>query len=76
MLGNFSFGDYFKAEAIPLAWDLVTNEYGIDKNKLWVTVYQEDDEALEIWNRSVGVPVERIIRLGEKDNFGIGEIGP
>jgi alanyl-tRNA synthetase len=77
MLGNFSFGDYFKSEAIPLAWNLVTDEYGIDKNKLWVTVYQEDNEALEIWKRSVGVPAERIHRLGEKDNFwAMGETGP
>ena len=77
MLGNFSFGDYFKSEAIPLAWKLVTHEYGIDKTKLWVTVYQEDNEALEIWNRSVGVPIERIHRLGEKDNFwAMGETGP
>ena len=77
MLGNFSFGDYFKSEAIPLAWKLVTHEYGIDETKLWVTVYQEDNEALEIWNRSVGVPIERIHRLGEKDNFwAMGETGP
>jgi alanyl-tRNA synthetase len=77
MLGNFSFGDYFKSEAIPLAWKLVTHEYGIDKTKLWVTVYQEDNEALEIWNRSVGVALERIHRLGEKDNFwAMGETGP
>ena len=77
MLGNFSFGDYFKSEAIPLAWNLVTKEYGIDKNKLWITVYQDDDEALEIWHHTVGVPIERIQRLGEKDNFwAMGETGP
>ena len=77
MLGNFSFGDYFKSEAIPLAWNLVTKEYGIDKNKLWITIYQDDDEAFEIWHHVVGVPFDRIQRLGEKDNFwAMGETGP
>lgn len=77
MLGNFSFGDYFKSEAIPLAWNLVTKEYGIDTNKLWITIYQDDEEALEIWQHSAGVPLERIKRLGEKDNFwAMGETGP
>ncbi|MFN8008220.1 MAG: alanine--tRNA ligase [Terriglobia bacterium] len=77
MLGNFSFGDYFKNEAIPLAWRLVTEEFGIVKDKLWITIYQADDEAFEIWNRQVGIPAERIHRLGEKDNFwAMGETGP
>ena len=56
MLGNFSFGDYFKALAIPLAWNLVTKEYGLDKEKLWVTIYQDDEDAFEIWNKSIDVP--------------------
>ena len=77
MLGNFSFGDYFKSEAIPLAWNLVTKEYGIDHNKLWITIYEDDEEALEIWHHVVGVPFDRIQRLGEKDNFwAMGETGP
>jgi len=77
MLGNFSFGDYFKSLAIPLAWNLVTKEYGLDKGKLWVTIYQDDEEAFEIWANSINVPSNRIFRLGEKDNFwAMGETGP
>ena len=77
MLGNFSFGDYFKSLAIPLAWNLVTQEYGLDKSKLWVTIYRDDEEAFEIWNKSVNVPSDRIFRLGEKDNFwAMGDTGP
>ncbi|MCI0418076.1 MAG: alanine--tRNA ligase, partial [Acidobacteria bacterium] len=77
MLGNFSFGDYFKSEAIPLAWNLVTKEYGLDKGKLWVTIYRDDEEAFEIWNKVMGVPASRIFRLGEKDNFwAMGDTGP
>jgi alanyl-tRNA synthetase len=77
MLGNFSFGDYFKSLAIPLAWDLVTKEYGLDKDKLWVTIYRDDEEAFEIWNKSISVPSDRIFRLGEKDNFwAMGDTGP
>lgn len=70
MLGNFSFGDYYKKEVIPWAWEFVTSpEYlGLDKNRLWITIYLDDDEAFEIW-RSVGVPEDRIIRKGKKDNF-------
>ncbi len=77
MLGNFSFGDYFKKEAIPLAWNLVTRDYGIPKNQLWVTIYRDDDEALGIWSNSVGVAADRIFLLGEKDNFwAMGDTGP
>ncbi|OGR22390.1 MAG: alanine--tRNA ligase [Desulfobacterales bacterium RIFOXYA12_FULL_46_15] len=77
MLGNFSFGDYFKEKAIKFGWDLLTNGYGFDKNKLWVSVFHEDDEAFNIWRDKVGVPEERIIRLGEKDNFwAMGDTGP
>ncbi len=68
MLGNFSFGDYYKKEIIPWAWDFVTNVLKLDKDRLWITVFETDDEAFEIW-RSVGVPAERIKRKGKKDNF-------
>jgi alanyl-tRNA synthetase len=84
MLGNFSFGDYFKKEAIAYAWELLTEVYKLPKDKLWVTVYAEDDEAYEIWNRQVGVPAERIVRIGDNkgaryasDNFWMmGDTGP
>jgi alanyl-tRNA synthetase len=77
MLGNFSFGDYFKAEAIEFAWDLVTKDYGLSKDKLYVTVFREDDEAEELWQKVAGVPKSRIFRLDEKDNFWqMGETGP
>ncbi|MCP3876162.1 MAG: alanine--tRNA ligase [Desulfobacteraceae bacterium] len=77
MLGNFSFGDYFKEKAIDFGWDLLTNGYGFDKDKLWVSVYYEDDEAFNIWRDQVGVPEERIVRLGEEDNFwSMGDTGP
>ncbi len=77
MLGNFSFGDYFKKEAIPWAWELVTREFAIPKDKLYVTVFREDDEAEDIWAKSVGVPRERIFRRDEKDNFwAMGDTGP
>ena len=76
MLGNFSFGDYFKSEAIPFAWDLVTKELGIDKTRLLTTVFHTDDEAFEIW-RKVGVPEDRIIRIATDDNFWqMGPTGP
>ena len=76
MLGNFSFGDYFKAEAIPFAWELLTKGFGIDKEKLSVTVYHTDDEAFEIWKK-IGVPEERIIRIATHDNFWqMGPTGP
>jgi len=77
MLGNFSFGDYFKAEAIEFAWDLVTKEYGLSKDRLYVTVFREDDEAEELWQKVAGVPKSRIFRLDEKDNFWqMGDTGP
>jgi len=79
MLGNFSFGDYFKKEAIPWAWEFVTKELEMPVDRLWVSIYEEDDEAFEIWNKDVGIPAERIIRMGKKDNFwehGTGPCGP
>ena len=77
MLGNFSFGDYFKAEAIDFAWDLLTKDYGLPKDKLYITVFREDDEAEELWQKVAGVPKDRIFRLDEKDNFWqMGETGP
>jgi alanyl-tRNA synthetase len=77
MLGNFSFGDYFKAEAIEFAWDLITKDYGLPKDKLYVTVFREDDEAEILWQKVAGVPKSRIFRLDEKDNFWqMGETGP
>ncbi len=79
MLGNFSFGDYFKKEAIPWAWEFVTEDLKMPLDKLWVTVYEEDDEAFEIWNKDVGIPAEKIVRMGKKDNFwehGTGPCGP
>ncbi|KWN77455.1 alanine--tRNA ligase [Burkholderia ubonensis] len=84
MLGNFSFGDYFKHDAIKFAWELLTTVYQLPKEKLWVTVYQEDDEAYDIWAKEVGVPTERIIRIGDNkgaryasDNFWtMGDTGP
>jgi alanyl-tRNA synthetase len=77
MLGNFSFGDYFKAEAIEFAWDLITKVYGLPKDKLYVTVFREDDEAEALWQKVAGVPKSRIFRLDEKDNFWqMGETGP
>ncbi len=77
MLGNFSFGDYFKTEAIRLAWDLLTRVYNLPKDRLYVSVFQKDDEANQIWHQETDLPPERIIRLGEKDNFwSMGDIGP
>lgn len=77
MLGNFSFGDYFKKDAIRLAWDLLTVELKIPKEKLLVTVHDSDDEALEIWNKEIGVPREKIFKLGDKSNFWeMGDVGP
>jgi hypothetical protein len=69
MLGNFSFGDYFKENAIPFAWELLTKDFGIDKSKLLVTVYHTDDEAAEIWKKVAGLPDEKIIRIPTNDNF-------
>ena len=84
MLGNFSFGDYFKRDAIAFAWEMLTGVYGLPKEKLWVTVYQEDDEAYAIWEKEIGVPAERIIRIGDNkgaryasDNFWqMADTGP
>jgi alanyl-tRNA synthetase len=77
MLGNFSFGDYFKAEAIEFAWELVTKDFSLPKDRLYVTVFREDDEAEQLWQKVAGVPGERIFRLDEKDNFWqMGDTGP
>jgi len=77
MLGNFSFGDYFKDEAISFAWDLITKDFGLPKDKLYITVFREDDEAERLWQQVAGVPKDRIFRLDEKDNFWqMGDTGP
>jgi len=79
MLGNFSFGDYFKEEAIAWAWDLVLNGFRLPVERLWVSIYQDDDEAFKIWNENIGVPADRIKRMGKEDNFweiGLGPCGP
>ncbi|WP_255478164.1 alanine--tRNA ligase-related protein, partial [Serratia sp. ME43] len=86
MLGNFSFGDYFKHDAISYAWELLTGEnwFNLPKERLWVTVYETDDEAFDIWQKQIGVPAERIIRIGDNkgapfasDNFWqMGDTGP
>ncbi len=77
MLGNFSFGDYFKEKAIYYAWDLITKDFGIDKNKLYVTVFHEDDEAFNYWKKIAGLSDDRIIRISTSDNFwSMGETGP
>jgi alanyl-tRNA synthetase len=77
MLGNFSFGDYFKEEAIPMAWGLLTDVFGLDGDRLWVTVHDSDDEAEEIWIDKVGLRPERIQRMGDADNFwAMGDTGP
>jgi alanyl-tRNA synthetase len=77
MLGNFSFGDYFKEEAIPMAWELLTDVFGLDGDRLWVTVHESDDEAEQIWIDKVGVRPERIQRMGDEDNFwAMGDTGP
>lgn len=77
MLGNFSFGEYFKEKAIVFAWDLLINGYGFDPEKLYISIYKDDDQAFEIWHKQVGVPAERISRLGDEDNFwAMGDTGP
>ncbi|HEY4490631.1 MAG TPA: alanine--tRNA ligase-related protein, partial [Acidobacteriota bacterium] len=77
MLGNFSFGDYFKKEAIAWAWELVTQGFGMDPQRLWISIHYSDDDAFQLWHRGVGVPAERIVRLGDKDNFwAMGDTGP
>ena len=69
MLGNFSFGDYFKTEAIEWAWEFLTKILEIPADKLWITIFESDDEAEQIWMNNIGIPKERIIRLGKEDNF-------
>lgn len=81
MLGNFAFGDYYKKEVIPWAWDFVTNYLKLDPKRLWITIYETDDEAFDIWTKDVGIPPERVIRKGKKDNFwgppgATGSCGP
>ncbi|CEP90679.1 alanyl-tRNA ligase [[Clostridium] sordellii] len=79
MLGNFSFGDYFKEETLKWGWEFVTEHLNIPQDKIWVSVYLEDDEAFEIWEKEIGIPKERIVRLGKEDNFweiGTGACGP
>lgn len=77
MLGNWSFGDYYKAEAIEWAWKLFTDVWGLDKNRLWATVYKDDDEAFDLWEKVTDIPKDRILRFGAKDNFWeMGDTGP
>ncbi len=77
MLGNFSFGDYFKEKAIEYGWDLLVNGYGLPADRLWVSIYLDDDEAADIWHQQIGVPTDRIVRLGEEENFwAMGDTGP
>ena len=77
MLGNFSFGDYFKEQAITFAWNFLTEELGLPKEKLLVTIYHEDDEAFDIWEKKIGIPADRIIRIATSDNFwSMGDTGP
>ena len=79
MLGNFSFGDYFKEEAISWAWEFVTEWLELPQDKLWVTIYENDDQAFDLWNKKIGIPAEKIVRLGKEDNFweiGSGPCGP
>ncbi len=77
MLGNFSFGDYFKEKAIEFAWDLLTNGYGLSPDKLYASVFREDDDAYDLWHQKIGIPAERMVRLGEEDNFwAMGDTGP
>ena len=76
MLGNFSFGDYFKKEATEMGWDLLIREWGLPKEQMWITIYLDDDEAFHLW-RKIGIPEDRIVRLGKKDNFwAMGDTGP
>ena len=77
MLGNFSFGDYFKEDAIKYAWEFLTEVAKLPAERLWATIYQDDDEAFNLWRDMIGVPERKIVRLGEKDNFwSMGDTGP
>jgi alanyl-tRNA synthetase len=77
MLGNFSFGNYFKKEAVSMAWEFITQHLSLPEAKLWVTVYKEDEEAHTLWGNLIGIPADRIVPMGEKDNFwAMGETGP
>ncbi len=77
MLGNFSFGDYFKRAAISWAWELLLEKYKLEKERLYISVYKDDDEAYDIWEKEIGIPSKKIVRLGEKDNFwAMGDTGP
>ena len=77
MLGNFSFGDYFKEDAISFAWEFITNELSLDQDRLWITIYQDDDEAAAIWLDKIGISEDRLVRLGKKSNFWtMGDTGP
>lgn len=79
MLGNFSFGDYFKQEAIAWTWEFLTKVVGLDPDRLYPSVYLDDDEAFEIWEKEIGIPADRIFRFGKEDNFwehGAGPCGP
>ncbi len=77
MLGNWSFGDYYKREAIIYAWEYITNELALPPDRLWISVYEEDDESFQIWRKTIGIPEERIAKLGKRDNFWMmGEVGP
>ena len=77
MLGNFSFGDYFKADAIEMAWELVTKVWGLPPEHLYATIFESDDEAFALWRKITNLPESRIVRCGKKDNFwSMGETGP